>query len=635
MVQPNPDAAPALLVRKRDGRSVPFDGTRVATSLGRALASAGQQDPLLARDLAAVVLTYLRGHSGEGVVAAAEIAHLVHEVLLGASCTAAAAAFRLEQEQRERARHRLRIRTVERDDGVRGIPRAGNGHGDGDPEEWSKGRVISLLAREAGLSEPLAQEVAADVERGLFASGLRSVSAALLREWVDNELLLRGLPARLGRHQFVGLASHELRDVLGAPAAGLAAEHELGARLLERYALREVVAPDVAAAHEAGLLDLENLRGGARLDTVALAPGALPVLAPAGRAAPPRELPLLLRQLGHLASREVLLAWDGPEADAASAADFLAQLVEPVGLRAAGARLVLCLPSTRRACVEAFLDALEELRRGPAARQGAALPGLRLHVEGLDDELLLRATGLEVADARVSFTAVAVEPRLITGSVALNVARIALSCGPRAVPAFLEALERAVELGLSALAAQEALLPAGGARAALRAVTGLPETALPASRRLALCGLPEAASVLLGEAPRARANRLDLAAAIGERIAQVLERQAPGLPVRLGRAGAPACERFGRLDLAAFADARDRLPLAGHREAFRYDGAVLLSAGDDAGAAGEHAARAAQLLGLSPDAPAPRCTGSAAQRADFLRAFARTFALQRDAAPCA
>ena len=94
MVQPNPDAAAALLVRKRDGRSVPFDVARVATSLGRALAGAGQQDPLLARDLAAVVVTYLRGHAGEGVVGAAEIAHLVHEVLLGAGCTAAAAAFR-------------------------------------------------------------------------------------------------------------------------------------------------------------------------------------------------------------------------------------------------------------------------------------------------------------------------------------------------------------------------------------------------------------------------------------------------------------------------------------------------------------------------------------------------------------
>jgi hypothetical protein len=631
MVQPNPDAAAALLVRKRDGRSVPFDVARVATSLGRALSGAGQQDPLLARDLAAVVVTYLRGHAGEGVVGAAEIAHLVHEVLLGAGCTAAAAAFRVEQEQRERSRHRLRIRGAERADGVRAIPRTG----DADPEEWSKGRVISLLAREADLPDALAQEVAAEVERGLFASGLRSVSAALLREWVDNELLLRGLPARLGRHQFVGLASHELRSVLGAPAAGLAAEHELGARLLERYALREVVAPDVAAAHEAGLLDLENLRGGARLDTVALAPWSLPVLAASGRAGARRDLPLLLRQLGHLASREVQLCWDGPELDATRAADLLAQLAEPPGLREAGARLVLCPPSERGAGVAAFLDALEDLRSGPAARHGAALPGLRLALPGLPDALLARAAGLEVADGRVSFVAQAPEPRLVTGSVALDVARLALACGPRAVPAFLDALERAVELGLSALAAQEALLPASGARAALRSVTGLSDTALPACRRLALCGFDEAACVLLGDGPRARANRLDLAAATGERIAEVLGREAPGLPVRLGRAGAVARERFGRLDLQAFGDARDRLPLATHREGFRYDAAVLLAAGADAAAAGNLAARAAQLLGLSPDGPAPRCTGGAAQRTDFLRAYAHAFAPQRDAAPCA
>lgn len=629
-MHPSPEPPP-LLVRKRDGRSVPFDAQRVQTGLRRALAAAGQDDGPLARDLSAVVVTYLRGHAGEGVVGAAEIAHLVHEVLLGAGCTAAAAAFRLEQEARERSRQKLRIRAAAGADGVRAIPPGAAE----DPEEWSKGRVVSLLAREAGVPGELAEAVAADVERGLFASGLRSVSPALLREWVDNELALRGHPARLGRHQFVGLASHELRDVLGSRAAGLAAEHELGARLMLSYALREVFPPDVARAHDEGLLDLENLRGGARLDGITLAPWALPVLQRvADRRERCRELAPVLRQLGHLASREVVLAWDGPALAAPDASDLLAQLCEPAGLQAAGARLVLLLPSERSALVGPCLAALEALRPGSTGRAGAALPGLRLVVEGLPPELLGRAARLEAADARLSFVAQAPAPGLACGAVTLNLARLALASGPRALREFLAGVERAADLALAALAAQAALLPPRAARAALRAATGLPDAALPARQRLGLCGWAEAAGVLLGDGARARENRLDLAAALGERLSAARARHASPTPVVLAPAGAVARERLGRLDLQAFPDARDRLPLAGHREGFRYDGAVPLAPGADGAAAGRQVAGAALRLGLSGEAPAPRSLGSVEQRVEFLQAYASAIAPRRDAAPC-
>ena len=245
----------------------------------------------------------------------------------------------------------------------------------------------------------------------------------------------------------------------------------------------------------------------------------------------------------------------------------------------------------------AFLDALEELRGGPAA----TAPRCQAAPRCRGCQTRCSRGGLEVADGRLSFVAQAPEPRLVTGSVALDVARLALSCGKRAVPAFLDALEHAVELGLSALAAQEALLPAAGARAALRAVTGLSDTALTACRRLALCGFDEAACVLLGDGTRARANRLDLAAATGERIAEVLGRRRRTSRCAWG-AQVPRRASASRLDLQAFADARDRLPLATHREA---SATCRLLAAAPTSAAGNLAARAAQLLGLSPDGSAP------------------------------
>jgi hypothetical protein len=225
-------------------------------------------------------------------------------------------------------------------------------------------------------------------------------------------------------------------------------------------------------------------------------------------------------------------------------------------------------------------------------------------------------------------------PGLACGAVTLTLARLALACGPRALRDFLAGVERAADLALAALAAQDALLPPRAVRAALRHATGLPDDALPAHHRLGLCGWAEAASVLLGDGARARENRLDLAAALGERLAAVRARHASLQPVVLAPAGAVTRERLGRLDLQAFPDARDRLPLAGQREGFRYDGAVPLAPGADAAAVGRLAAGAALRLGLAGEAPAPRSLGSVEQRVEFLQAWARTIAPRRDPAPC-
>ena len=328
MVQRNPELRATRRVAKRDGRLVPFDRQRLERSLCAALSATGREEPTLAADLASVVLTCLEARAPEQTVAAAELAELVAEVLTGAGCELAASAYRAARGARQTARAGLRIRGRPAGDAVRGIPAAAPGQSPDD--EWSKGRIVALLAAEAELCEPLAGDVAAEVERGLFASGLRSVSAGLLREWIDNELELRGLAVRLGRHPFVGLPPRELREVLAAGSVGHAAESDLAGRLLARYALREVYPEPVATAHQRGLLHLESLSAGARLDALTVAPWSLPALADARRAERSRRLGPLLSALCQIVARELVLVWDGPALDAG-------QVAELYGVTAAGA----------------------------------------------------------------------------------------------------------------------------------------------------------------------------------------------------------------------------------------------------------------------------------------------------------
>jgi transcriptional regulator NrdR family protein len=657
MVQRSPETSTALTVAKRDGRRVAFDGGRLAGSIGRALEAEGREDATLAADLGSVVTTYLLGHARAGEVGATEISELVFAVLSGAGCEQAAAAFRAISDQRQHAREGLSIRRQADHDPVRGIPRAevcaSNGHNEDDDavveqidasearedERWSKGRVVALLASAAELPDEVVDEVAAEVERGLFDSGLRSVSAALLREWIDNALVLRGYTPRLGQHQFVGLSPHEVREILGGAVAGPSAESEVSTRLLGDYALREVFPAEVAAAHERGLISLENLSSVGRLDTLTLSPWSLPALGSGGaRRERMRTLAPLLRNLLGLNSRELVLDWDGPALDAEAVSDLLAGLATPALERGATARPVVCLPADRPGLAAPFLSALGSLR-ALASRRDLRLPCVRLPGHSLPEDVLTEAVAVEGVDGRLQFGAGAAEaqpepgPSAISGSVAVNVAHVALAAGSRRVHEFLAGLERAVELALSALAAQAALLDGCDASlAAVRDTTGLRPDTFPVRRRLALTGVQEASMVLLGDGPRGRKNRVDLAAAMAERLASLLGAAGDGLVV--GLASPTSRRRFGLLDLGNFPDARERLPIASDRSGFRYDGPQTVTATSDAGEAGREAARVFQLLGMHAEAPVPRCTGSTEQRLAFLRAYLSVTSPQPDLHPC-
>lgn len=622
-----------LIVVKRDGRRVPFDGSRLAASLCRALEATDRHEPSLAGDLAGVVEASLLTRSARSDVAADEITTLAGEVLLGAGCASAAHAYSVEREARARARSALRIRVPGDQPVVRAIPPADRLTVTEDPEAWSKGRVIALLRAETDLLPGLAGEVAAGVERTLFASGLSSISTALLREWVDNELSLRGQPPRVGRQQYVALSAHELRAILSSGAAGLEAEAQVAARLLRRYALHEVYPEPVSRAHERGLLCLEALGTGGRVDTLTLAVWRLPVAgAVAGRRARLRGLGPTLRHLSRLAGRELLVLWDGPALATGPAADLLAGLADAASGRTGSARIVLCLPADRPGLAAPFVAALAGLRED-AVRRGLRLPTLRLPAARLSDEVLEDAVRLESIDGRVQFATGSPTAGVITASVAVNLARIAHGGGPRRIGEFLDGLSRATELALSALAAQEALMGADeGPARALRLATGLPDARLPRRRRLALCGALQAAMLLLGDGARGRGNRNDLAAAVAERLAPLLGGSDGRLVVGLGSQATR--ERLGRLDLASFGDARERLALAAHREGFRYDGAEVLRAGEDPAAAGRAAARFWKLLGVTHEVPVPRCTGGTLERLAYVTGYLSAMSPVPDLHPC-
>lgn len=289
-------------IRKRDGREVPFDKTKISDAVSRAQAAVGALDPHFAAEVADIVeMALLRRHSAsqgaserESVPGIEEIQDLVEQALIELGHAAVAKAYILYRDRRARIRGALQVRGDTASETVlgareepaaapnsaeaaarkRGLPRV---QVSGGVTTWSKGRIVVALMSEADLPRATAEHVAARVEERVFDSGLKRISTGLIRELVDNELVDQGLSQALRRQRPVVVPRHDLRRLLAEPAAhatraalppGVAGREPLGSEspaetlggaLLARYAVEDILPEAVAELHLSGELCFEDL----------------------------------------------------------------------------------------------------------------------------------------------------------------------------------------------------------------------------------------------------------------------------------------------------------------------------------------------------------------------------------------
>ncbi|MFN0008920.1 MAG: ATP cone domain-containing protein [Planctomycetota bacterium] len=253
-------------IRKRDGRCVPYDRAKIVSAVARAEAAAGAPRAGFAEEVAGLVELLLERRFGDPAIAQPGIEDIqdqVERALVEMGAASVAKAFILYRERRAQARAALVVRGDRGDESRSGfIPRPLRVEAkDGNPS-WSKGRIVAALMSEADLSRASAEEVASRVETRVFASGMRSISTALVRELVDNELVDLGYENALRRHRPIGIPRHDLRRLLldrTADRAGRTIGSAVAGEILGRYAVEDLLPPSVADLVRAGEIDFEDL----------------------------------------------------------------------------------------------------------------------------------------------------------------------------------------------------------------------------------------------------------------------------------------------------------------------------------------------------------------------------------------
>ncbi|OHB93062.1 MAG: anaerobic ribonucleoside-triphosphate reductase, partial [Planctomycetes bacterium RIFCSPHIGHO2_12_FULL_52_36] len=264
--------SPLEKVRKRDGRLVPFDESKIADAIFKAAQAVGGEDKALAGDLADMVSFHLeqKFNPPEADVPGIEdVQDLVEKVLIETGHARTAKAYILYRDRRARLRGALKVRkNVKKGNNSTDVSLLVDTDSRDESSVWDKGKIALALEKESGLPLDESLDIASAVEKRVFASGLNRISTALLRELVDNELFERGYDIQLKKQQMLGTPKYDLERLIFSKSnenSNIATNNPEAINLtiaentLKQYALQEVFSKDVAAAHLSGAVHLHDL----------------------------------------------------------------------------------------------------------------------------------------------------------------------------------------------------------------------------------------------------------------------------------------------------------------------------------------------------------------------------------------
>src|SRR5262245_439108 len=127
-------------------------------------------------------------------------------------------------------------------------------------------RITDALASETSLSSETTHQIAIDVKEQSRLSGIRALTAPLIRGLVDAKLLERGLMNEYRLHSRLGVPIYDVDRVIQSVSGGTAALHgpegsslALADAIKREYAFRTAFPDAVPTANRVGNLPTEHL----------------------------------------------------------------------------------------------------------------------------------------------------------------------------------------------------------------------------------------------------------------------------------------------------------------------------------------------------------------------------------------
>lgn len=130
-------------------------------------------------------------------------------------------------------------------------------------EPFDRNKIVESLVREANVPTDLAQKIARETEERLSKLDTRYLTAPLIREFVNAILIEKGLEDYRHKLTRLGMPVYDVTQLIKAMGASSSSVEAIiiaaGKRVIEEYVLLNILPRDVADAHLAGSLNLDDL----------------------------------------------------------------------------------------------------------------------------------------------------------------------------------------------------------------------------------------------------------------------------------------------------------------------------------------------------------------------------------------
>ena len=262
------------LVRKRSGKIVQFDRKKITTAIFKAAEEVGGKDREIAERLTDEVLLYLYTEKGDNLPEVEEIQDAIEKVLVERGHARTAKAFILYRDRRHQVRRKDQasdLAGLERKRAAKSFDATDIAvfvrTSADDMIVWDRERIIETLVREAALDVTTAEKISREVEDQIVLSGIKVITAPLIRELVDAKLVEHGLESARRKHTRLGVPLYDAERIIltpnkenaNIPHNPEATNMTLAESIKKQYALLEIFSQEISDAHARGDIHLHDL----------------------------------------------------------------------------------------------------------------------------------------------------------------------------------------------------------------------------------------------------------------------------------------------------------------------------------------------------------------------------------------
>ncbi|MCX7856744.1 MAG: anaerobic ribonucleoside-triphosphate reductase [Deltaproteobacteria bacterium] len=133
--------------------------------------------------------------------------------------------------------------------------------------DWNRGKIVEALLKETLIDESTADEISREVETIIKKSGIKFITAPLIREIVNAKLIEKGLETARKMHTRLGMPIYDVGNLIlhpnkenaNVPHGPEATNLTLAERIKKEYALLAVFSQEVSDAHMNGDIHIHDL----------------------------------------------------------------------------------------------------------------------------------------------------------------------------------------------------------------------------------------------------------------------------------------------------------------------------------------------------------------------------------------